>query len=78
VRNELLKFHSEWYSSNIMAMAVLGQQVCCIRYCRSYHASEQFGMGGSVFDSKFHSVRYSSNIMAMAVLGQQVSMYHAS
>ncbi len=27
MRNELLKFHGEWYSSNIMAMAVLGQQV---------------------------------------------------
>jgi hypothetical protein len=27
VRNELLSFHSKWYSSNIMAMAILGQQV---------------------------------------------------
>jgi hypothetical protein len=55
-----------------MAMAVLGQQVSM------YHASEQFWMDGSVFDSKFHSVRYSSNIMAMAVLGQQVSMKQAT
>jgi hypothetical protein len=27
VRNELLSFHSKWYSSNIMSMAILGQQV---------------------------------------------------
>jgi len=26
VRDELLKFHSKWYSSNIMGLAVLGQQ----------------------------------------------------
>ena len=27
VRDELLKFHSHYYSSNIMGLAVLGQQV---------------------------------------------------
>ena len=27
VRDELLKFHSHFYSSNIMGLAVLGQQV---------------------------------------------------
>ncbi len=27
VREELLKFHSKWYSSNLMTLAVLGQGI---------------------------------------------------
>ena len=27
VRDELLRFHKKWYSSNIMGLTILGQQV---------------------------------------------------
>lgn len=29
LRDELLKFHDKWYSSNIMALAILGKGETC-------------------------------------------------
>lgn len=36
IREELLKFHSEWYSSNIMALAVLGKGIHPNNLCFIY------------------------------------------
>ena len=32
VRDALLQFHAKWYSSNIMALSVLGKGVCTCMY----------------------------------------------
>jgi len=29
IREELLKFHARYYSSNVMALTVLGKGMCC-------------------------------------------------
>ena len=59
VRDELLKFHSQWYSSNIMSMAILGQQVSSI-----------YSWGRAVPSSLFRDAE--SHNMALTALDQQV------
>jgi insulysin len=36
VREELLKFHDTWYSSNIMALAILGKGILFVFIVESY------------------------------------------
>jgi hypothetical protein len=36
VREELLKFHDTWYSSNIMALAILGKGIVSVFTTQSY------------------------------------------